>query len=137
MIVCSERSLSQRILIPLYIFTPSPSWVSCKSLILTGIFFFFFCSDECQMPELFWMVKLLSPINSLKLIGVLLSWDGFRPLCHLHDRFSASRLYAVMLWFNIFICRIQELFLRHYTHFNELRVNNLDFSLTSWFESRT
>lgn len=36
--------------------------------------FLFSCSDECQMPEHFWMVKLLG----LKLKGVLLSWDSCR-----------------------------------------------------------
>lgn len=53
------------------------------------------------MPEHFWMMKLLGPINSLKLIGVLLSWDSFRPYAIYIIGFQLSKLYAGMLQFNI------------------------------------
>lgn len=48
------------------------------------------------MPEHFWMVKLLGPINSLKLI-VLLSRDSFRPYVIYIIGFQLSSLYVIML----------------------------------------
>lgn len=95
------RSLSQSIQIPLYLFThtSSPIQIPCKSN--TNLYFFifyFFCSDECQMPEHFWMVKLLGPINSLKLNSFAVQRQ-LQTLCYLHNRFSAEQIicYNVMI----------------------------------------
>lgn len=106
--VCSERSLSQSTQISLYLPSRLPN-LGFLQISNTNLYFFF-CSNECQMPEHFWMVKFLGPINSLKLIGVLLSWDSFRPYAIYIMHFQSSRLYAIILWFNIFTCSVQEFF---------------------------
>lgn len=90
--------------------------------------YLFFCSDECQIPEYFWMVKFLGHLNSLKLRGALLSWDSFRHHAIYIVDFQLSRCLAIMVQSFYLQCAIT--FLRHFTHCNSLQLiyifHNLD-----------
>lgn len=96
-----------RALQSLYIY--SPTWVPCKFLILICFCFCFLFRWVSYGWTLLGGEAPGSCKLSPKLIGVLLSWDSFRLYAIYIIGFQPSWLYAIILWFNIFICNVQEL----------------------------